>query len=53
VTPNGLCNRTKKAKLVDGSREVMRNEVLDFFDKHLPEIDGDAFWARALDEISV
>ena len=53
ATPSGLCNRTKKAKLVDVSREVMRNEVLDFFDKHLPEIDGDAFWARALDEISV
>jgi hypothetical protein len=53
ATPGCLGNRTRKAKLVDGSREVMRNEVLDFFDKHLPEVDGDAFWALASDEISV
>ncbi len=53
ATPGRLSGRTRKAKLVDGSREVMRNEVLDFFDKYLPEVDGDAFWAFASDEIPV
>ena len=53
ATPGRLCSRSRKAKLVDGSREVMRNEVLDFFDKHLREVDGDAFWALASDEIPV
>ena len=51
--PGRVCNGLRRAMLVDGSREVMRDEVIDFFDRYLPEIDGNAFWDLASVEISV
>ncbi|MDL1927938.1 hypothetical protein FCG40_02965 [Fimbriimonadia bacterium ATM] len=51
-SPHGPAyNWSGRARFVDDAIEIMRAEVLDFFNTHLNAVDGEDFWRRCVEEM--
>ena len=49
--PGPASNWINRACLVDGSQDVMKEEIIDFCENHLHALDPTAFWGRVLAEL--